>query len=255
MLDICGIKFYTDGALGSNGAALLEPYDDTKDFKGLMLLTENELFEKCKKGIEKGFSIATHYIGDAASRLVLNTYKKLFDLKIHQNYPPIRVEHIQMLKPEDLRLFENYQIISSVQPIHCLSDYNMAPKKIGERCSYSYRWKSLINAGSKVIAGSDLPIEYHNPLLGIDAFIKRKPKNADKSWYPEEIISPQEALEAYTKSPQEIFQNNNRGEVKVGNYADFTILDKDITLNQEIVKAKVLATICGGEVIYLDNQI
>jgi len=254
---ICGLKFYADGALGSRGAALLEPYSDANDSSGLLLIDEKEFEEKARKGIESGFHIAIHAIGDAAVRMVLNTYKNLVEKGVADNSSILRVEHAQIVHPDDLEIFGKYGIIASVQPIHCISDAKMAEARLGERCSYAYQWKSLLKSGAKLIAGSDFPIESHNPLTGIDAFVRRIPFNSNESWFEKEILSREEAIKAYTTTPHFITGNQDIiGKIKVGFDADIAILSQNLydCKEEDILNTNFIATFCNGKPSYLTQK-
>ncbi len=239
---IVGIKFFADGALGSHGAALLEPYSDKKNAKGLILLEKENFIKKAAQGIEAGFQIATHAIGDAAVRFVLDAYEIL-----RKEYPGaiLRIEHSQMIHPDDLLRYKKLNIIAPVQPVHCTSDAaTMAEPRLGlERCSYSYRWKSLIDNNIIMLGGSDFPIESHDPLTGIDAFINRIPAGMNEAWMPEEIIDITDALDAYTVNSHKLFPEK-RGSVQSGFDADFVILkNKNFNFGQN----EVTATYVAGE--------
>ncbi len=243
---VVGIKLYADGALGSRGAALLDDYSDEENQKGLLLLSDEELFEKAVTGLEKGFDIAIHSIGDAACRQVLQLYKRLFDEKKVGTNQELSIEHSQNIKPEDLHFFSDYPIIASVQPIHCTSDAPMALKRIGARCKNAYRWKSIISKGAKFCSGSDFPIESHSVLLGLDALSRRVPFNQNTAFYPEEIISIEEAIRSYTSE-----QDTNPFES--GKNADFVILNQNITNIplEKIKETEIVATVCNGNLVYL----
>jgi predicted amidohydrolase YtcJ len=236
-----GIKFFADGALGSHGAALLKPYSDKKDSKGLILLQKESFLKNASLGIEAGFQVATHAIGDAAVRFVLDAYEIL---RSKYSDAVLRIEHSQMIDPDDLLRFKELNIIAAVQPIHCISDAaTMAEPRLGlERCEYSYRWKSLISNGIMMLGGSDFPIESHNPLTGIDAFIHRKPIGSIDSWMPEEMINIDDALDTYTINNHKLFPEK-RGELLKGFDADFVVLKNN---SFEINTNKVLATYVAG---------
>jgi len=252
--NIIGVKFYADGALGSSGAALLEPYSDEPENSGLLLLSEAELIDKAGKAIDAGFDIAVHAIGDAANRLVLNAFKKLKETGRATRDTILRIEHAQMVHPMDVKIFSEQQIFAAIQPIHCLSDAVMARKRTGGRIDYSYPWQTLLSSGAIIAGGSDFPIESHNPLMGIDAFVNRIPFGEKTTWVGSERLNVEDALAAYTINAHQLSGNEQvRGKIEVGREADFTLLDKDITKvdKSEILEARVLATIINGQIKYI----
>ncbi len=252
--NVSGIKLYADGSLGSRTAAMIKSYTDDNDNKGMFLISNNELFKRAKLALEAGFDVAVHAIGDAANRMVLETYAHLFDNKIVDVNSILRLEHAQHIIPQDLQYFSKYPIVASVQPIHCISDVEtITEKRIGTRINYAYPWKSIIDNGGILISGSDFPIEDFNVLSGIDAFVNRRPKNSQNSWFSNESLTINEAIKAYTLNPQNIL-GNQRGEIKVNNDADLVILDKDVHKinNNEIKRTKIIATITAGKIV---NQV
>jgi predicted amidohydrolase YtcJ len=253
MIRICGMKLYADGALGSRSAALTEVYADDWNTSGIIVTPFDELYEQSKKALERGLGVAIHAIGSLGNRLVIQVFKKLFDDNIAKPTDILRMEHAQIINKEDLEVLKQYPIVASVQPIHCLSDAKMARKRLGARCSDSYRWRSLEALGTQVAGGSDFPIESHNPFLGIDAFVRRIPFGEKLSWYPEECLSRKSALESYTSTPRKITgMFEKRGELIPGKQADITILDRNLMTcsEEEIASAKVVAVVCAGKIVY-----
>lgn len=251
LFSINGVKYYADGALGSRGAALLEPYSDCPSVKGLLLTNFDKLCEQALRAIENGFQIAVHCIGDAANHIILQVFDKLS--KEINSKSQFRLEHCQIIQNDDLKYFKNNSIAASIQPIHCLSDAKMAERRVKERCADSYRWKSLKYAGATIIAGSDFPIESHNPLQGIDAMVNRIPFGENNSWYPDEIMSINDALNAYCINPKIVTNNSpDDNSFNFSNNADLTILDKNLSEidKKEILSAQVLATFCNGKLTY-----
>lgn len=245
---IAGLKFFADGALGSRGAAMIEPYADA-DHHGLILMDDQTLFEKAKLGIEAGFSIATHAIGDKANQLVMNAYERLRSEGIADEDTILRIEHTQIMQESDIERMQQFNIKSIPQSIHCISDANMAKARLGNRDSIAYPWKSLLKQGVKPAGSSDFPIESANPLLGIDAYCRRIPINEHDAWMPEEIISQEEALLSYTLWAHEASGlEYRRGELKIKFDADITILDTNIVQCPvtDIQQTKVLATYSAG---------
>lgn len=253
MFNIIGLKFYADGALGSRGAALFEPYFDKKDEKGLFLIEENVLYKKAKKGIEAGFDIAVHAIGDAAVNRVINVYEKLINDHIPREDTILRIEHFQNLKPEDIERTAKLGIKVTVQPMHCISDAKMARARLGGRCKNAYIWRSLVKAGIEISGGSDFPIESHAPLDGIDGFVRRIPVNEHISWFPEERLGRTEALEAYTINAHKLIKAAHlRGVLEKGRQADIVVLNNDIRRcrDEDIKNIKILAVFCNGKKVY-----
>ncbi len=252
MLRIAGVKFYADGAIGSRGAAMLEPYSDSKT-KGILFLKSIEFKKKMRVAIKKGFQIATHAIGDAANRLVLQTYEKLREEGFSPKENLFRIEHAQIVHPNDIEKFAKLSVFAAVQPIHFLSDAKMMINRIGIRANYAYPWKSLIQQNAILAGGSDFPIESQNPFLGIDGFINRIPFEEENSWFSEERISIDDALDAYTINAHKASNiAHKRGSIEVGKDADFTIIDNDFKDKKQssIINTKVIATIVNGKVVF-----
>jgi predicted amidohydrolase YtcJ len=250
---VCGLKYFADGALGSRGAALLEPYSDAPHTSGLFLLTEHDLYRKAKLGLEYQWDISTHAIGDAANRMVLNVYEKLRKEGIADSDTILRIEHAQIVHPDDVNRFAELKITAAVQPIHCVSDAPMARLRLGERCDYAYPWRSLRNSGIALAAGSDFPIESANPLLGIDAFIRRVPFGEDTGWYDKECLTRQEAIFAYTLWAHEAASMSyRRGIIQPKFDADIVIHSANIAHCpiEELTSTKVVAAYTAGIVRY-----
>jgi predicted amidohydrolase YtcJ len=248
-LAIVGVKYFADGALGSRGALLLEPYSDAPETLGLALLSVDELVERARPAIEVGFAVATHAIGDGANRLVLDAYELL-----RRDYPAalLRIEHAQIVHPDDLPRFGQLGVVAAVQSVHCTSDATMAERRLGrDRCQTAYRWRSLIDQGVPVIGGSDFPIESVDPATGLRAFVHRTPDGTtdpEAAWCPEEKITPAEALAAYTsQAPAGVPRGANRGTIHVGCDADLVVVEGDVFTPGE---GSVVATIVAGRLEY-----
>jgi len=212
-------------------------------------MDDRMLYEKAKEGIEAGFSIATHAIGDRANQLVMDAYEQLRMEGIADADTILRIEHTQIMKEEDIERMHHFDIKSIPQSIHCISDAMMAKARLGKRDSIAYPWRSLIDHGLKPAGSSDFPIESANPLLGIDAYCRRVPMNQDEAWMPEEIITQQEALLSYTRWAHEASGlEYRRGALSLKYDADITILDSDIVACsvEHIKNIKVLATYSAG---------
>ncbi len=226
-VNIIGLKFFMDGALGSRGAALSLAYKDQPNYKGLILINKFKLIEKVKKGIDRGFDIAIHAIGDKANKIALDIYENVYQMA-NINKVNLRIEHAQIVSETDLERFSKFGVLASVQPIHCISDASMAEKRLPPTLlKDSYRWKSFIDKGIKVIAGSDFPVESPDPLLGIYAFINRIPFDSQKPWFPKEKISIEEALKAYIITPRQIISQDIAIEpLKI---ADFIVVNNNFS--------------------------
>lgn len=247
-LQVAGIKFYADGALGSRGAAVLEQYSDAQTH-GLFLIDAETLYQKAKSGLDSGWQIATHAIGDAANRMVLDVYEQLRNEGYKKEDYILRIEHAQIVHPSDYARFNSLGVFAAVQPIHCISDATMAEQRLAERCSYSYPYNSLLKNGTIIGGGSDFPIESGNSIVGLDAFIRRIPFNGTDSWQSHEKISRREALRAYTTHAHYLSGNEyRRGLLDTKFDADFTVLDTNILecAEETIADAQILATYTAG---------
>jgi predicted amidohydrolase YtcJ len=242
-LEIVGVKYFADGALGSRGALLLEPYSDAPGALGLQLLDADRLEGLATEPVARGFAVATHAIGDAANRIVLDAYERL---RARHPAALLRIEHAQNVDPADLPRFASLGVIPAVQAIHCTSDAPMAEARLGdERCAHAYPWASLASLGVSLLGGSDFPIESADPLAGLRAFHFRRPDGAREPWHPEQAISRRAALDAYTAAaPLGVPGSLRRGRLLPGYDADLTILDGD-PFDES---TRVLMTVVGGAV-------
>lgn len=246
MFCIKGIKLYSDGALGSYGAALIEEYADKSNEYGLKLMDDESMYLKVEKAVVSGFDVAIHAIGDAAVNQVLDVYQK-----IRTNYPQnksnLRIEHSQIVKSESIQKFKELNVIASVQPIHFVSDSEMANKRLGEQrlINSAYLWKSFLNFGVLLIGGSDFPIESHNPFWGIDAYIKRQNKLPFSKELSKEILTKSEAFESYTINPYIALGVKNNGKITEGFVADLIITDE----TNEFEKIKIKCVIIDGKIV------
>lgn len=251
---ICrSFKYFADGALGSRGAALLEPYSDMPFTKGLLLESDDYWHEEAEWCMEKGFQMITHCIGDAANRRVLDVYASKLKEKNDKRW---RIEHAQVVHPDDMHKFADYRIIPCVQSTHGTSDQKWAIDRLGaDRIMHAYRLKDFIDLLGVLPNGSDFPIEYPNPLYGFYASISRQNLDGypEGGFQPSQKLSREEALKGMTiYAAYAQFEEGVKGSIAYGRYADFTLLDTDL-MNCEvsdIPKAKVLKTIIGGEVVY-----
>ena len=250
-LTINSVKIAADGALGSRGAAMIDDYSDMPGHKGLILLSEERMQYLMRAAMNAGFQVNTHAIGDAANKLVLDSYEQLIaetgttDLR-H------RVEHAQILRYEDIVRFAELGVIPSMQATHATSDKNMAVDRIGDvRIQGAYAWRKLIDAGALIANGSDFPVESPNPFFGLHASITRQDKNNDPvgGWYPEERMTPAEAFASFTlDAAYSGFQEDWLGSLTPGKKADFIVLDRDIFRipSSEIWQAQAVETWVNG---------
>jgi predicted amidohydrolase YtcJ len=259
-LVVRSIKLYIDGALGSRGAALLAPYSDSPASSGLLVNREDELYRLLVGALRKGIQIETHAIGDRGNRLMLDLYERAFAAVPvpHRAVaePRWRIEHAQVLHPDDIPQFAKLGVIASMQPSHAISDLYFAPSRLGpERVAGAYAWRSVLDAGAIIAGGSDAPVERGEPMIEFYAAAERRALDgfADNNWHREQRVTRAEALKMVTLWPAyAAFQEKERGSIEVGKLADLTVLSADIMQipAPEILKSKVVMTIIGGEVAY-----
>lgn len=253
-LTVRSVKQQIDGALGSHGAWLLEPYEDLPTSTGLVLEPVEQIERVARIAIRFGFQVNTHAIGDRANREVLNLYERVF--KDHPEATDLRwrIEHAQHVHPDDVPRFARLGVIASMQGIHCTSDGPWVPKRLGEERARteSYLWRSLIDAGATVINGTDVPVEDINPIASFYASVTRRMANGER-FYPEQRMTREEALKSYTiNNAYAAFEENLKGSITPGKFADIVVLSNDIMTvpEDEIPTAEVVYTIVGGEIRY-----
>ncbi|MCX7879781.1 MAG: amidohydrolase family protein [Ignavibacteria bacterium] len=247
--ELVGIKLYMDGALGSYGALLVEPYEDKQTHLGLQLLSEKELAEKIKYASEHNLGVAIHSIGDKSTNIILNVYKNYLN-EGNSSPPFFRIEHSQVVNFDDLELYKELNVVASVQPIHFLSDYYMARNRLGNRTIRAYLWKSFLGRGVTLISGSDFPIENPNPLRGIDAFVNRAKYDTNK-YYSNEALRIGEAISSYNYYPC-LSINESPHKLEPGCIANITVLDRDLfsISPAEILETNVIATVSLGKIVF-----
>jgi len=252
---IRAIKLSADGALGSRGAALLEPYSDDPGNTGLITTPMERVKSVAVRALRAGFQLNVHAIGDRANRLVLDQFEAaLQEVPVADHR--FRIEHAQILHHQDIPRFAQLDVIPSMQGSHQTSDMYWVPNRLGwARAVGAYAWRSLLNTGVVIPNGSDLPVEASNPLISFHSFITRE--DADNfppgGWFPEQRTTRQEALWSMTLWPAyAAFMENESGTLTAGKYADFVVLDRDImtVAPEEILKASVVMTVLGGRVVY-----
>jgi predicted amidohydrolase YtcJ len=256
------VKLYIDGALGSRGAALLEPYADYAS-SGLLLNTEETLRPVLVGALRRGIQIETHAIGDRGNRIMLDLYEQALaqvpaaERKITD--PRWRIEHAQILNPTDIPRFAKLKVIASMQPSHAIGDLYFAPKRLGSaRLVGAYAWQALLQTGAILAAGSDAPVERGEPMIEFYAAVARRSLDgfANDDWHLEQRMTREQALRAMTwGAAYAAFEEKDRGSIEVGKQADFTVLSADIMQipEPEILKTQCVMTIVGGEVVYSAN--
>ncbi|MCW8985210.1 MAG: amidohydrolase [Thermoanaerobaculales bacterium] len=256
-LTVGGIKRYADGALGSHGAWLLEPYSDLPDSIGLNVMTPEELRESAHLAAEYGLQLCTHAIGDRANRVTLDIYEETISSRADGRELRWRVEHAQHLDPQDMPRFAELGVIAAMQPIHCTSDGPWVPVRLGDDRARegAYVWRDLLDSGAVIASGTDAPVEPVDPLASYYAAVTRRlPDGTD--FYPAQRMSREEALRARTlDAAYAAFEEDIKGSLQPGKLADITVLSKDIleVPAEEILSTRVLYTIVGGEVRYRAN--
>ncbi|WP_321392662.1 amidohydrolase [Emcibacter sp.] len=253
------IKLYSDGALGSRGAALLADYSDHHS-KGLLLTDHDRIMPILIQALKKGIQIETHAIGDRANRLVLDWYEEAFSKvppeqrKIKE--PRWRIEHAQNIHPDDQQRFVDLGVIPSMQASHAIGDLHFAPDRLGpERLKYAYPWKDMIKKGAIIPGGSDAPVEIGDPRIEFYAAVIRKDLNGYQAegWHPEQALSRVEALKMLTIWPAiAAFQEDVRGSIEVGKLADLTVLTKDLMTEPEenLMSSSTVMTIVAGTIVF-----
>lgn len=253
------IKLMIDGALGSKGAALLEPYHD-HDGTGLLRHTEQELMPLLIKALRNGIQIETHAIGDRANRVILDWYEKAFKAipasqrKVRE--PRWRVEHAQILNPRDIPRFAKLGVIPSMQPSHAITDLHFAPSRLGiDRLRGAYAWKSLIHSKSIIAGGSDAPVEKGDPVIEFYAATVRKDLKGyhGEGWHREQRVSREDALKMFTLwAAHAAFEEKLRGTIETGKLADLTVFERDLMRipDDDLPKNRCLMTVIGGEVVF-----
>lgn len=249
------IKLYADGALGSRGAALLDPYSDDPNNNGLLVSPPEHIAEVAVEALRNGFQVATHAIGDRGNRVVLDAYESAF-AEVPRADHRFRVEHAQILNPQDIPRFAELDVIPSMQAVHQTSDMYWAGNRLGVGRLYgAYAWRSLLDTGVPVPNGSDFPVERVNPLYSFHAAVSRQDDDnyPPGGWYPDQRMTREEALKSITLWPAWAgFQEEVLGSLTPGKYADFVVLDRDIMqiAPEDILGTRVLATYLGGRAVY-----
>ncbi len=255
-LTVRTIKLFADGALGSRGAAMLEPYSDAPQTKGVVTTPEEKIYDVTRRALERGFQVATHAIGDAANRFTLDAYERALKEVPAAKDARLRVEHAQVLAPADIPRFARLGVIASMQPPHATSDMTWAEKRVGpERIRGAYAWRSVLKTGAHLPLSSDFPGESLDPFYGMYAAVTRQDPQGHPvdGWLPEQRLTINEALRGYTvEAAYAGFEENDKGTIATGKLADFTLVAQDITkaVPRELLNARVIATYVGGKQVF-----
>ena len=243
-LTVRSVKIYADGALGSRGAKLLEPYSDAPETTGLIVETEDFYDHVCEKAYNAGYQVCCHAIGDGGVRMILNEYAKFLN---GPNDLRWRVEHSQVVDHQDFALYKEYSIIPSIQATHCTSDMPWAEDRLGsERVQNAYAYKTLLDQNGWLINGTDFPIEHVSPIKTFYSSVARKHLTDNK-------LSREEALKSMTVwAAKGYFAEDRKGSIEIGKEADFVILSDDIMTieDEKIPEVKVVNTFINGEMVY-----
>ncbi len=253
-LTVGGIKRWVDGALGSHGAWLLEPYTDLPESTGLNIVTPDELRESARLAAEHGLQLCSHAIGDRANRVTLDVYQETIDSLPNGKDLRWRVEHAQHLHPDDIPRFEELGVIAAMQAIHCTSDGPWVPQRLGEERARTgaYVWRSLLDAGAVIAGGTDAPVEPVDPIPDYHAAVTRQLPDGS-FFFPEQDMTREEALRSRTlDAAYSAFEEDIKGSLEIGKLADVTVLSKNVLEipADEIPDTRVLYTIVGGQVRY-----
>ena len=256
-LNVRALKMYVDGALGSRGAALIMPYSDDPENRGLTLTPGENLRTAAQECVARGFQMCVHAIGDRANAIALTVYENTFNENgVNGAQLRFRIEHAQVIDAADVYRFRRYGIIPSMQPTHCTSDMPWATARLGaERVQMAYAWRTLLREGNEIPAGSDSPVESPNPLLGFYAAVTRQDPEGkpEGGWVPEQRMTRGEALRAFTLwGARAAFQEKLKGSIEEGKWADIVVLSDDIMTiaPDKIPTTRVELTMVGGEIAY-----
>jgi predicted amidohydrolase YtcJ len=254
-LRMVGVKLYADGALGSRGAWLKQPYKDKPDQRGLPFHSEAEIKNLMSRAAMDNFQVAVHAIGDAANAQILGAIEELSDT--YKGDRRWRIEHAQIVDPADLPRFARHGTIASMQPTHETSDWKMAQARMGmERLGGAYAWRTMLANGVPLAFGSDYPVESPNPFPGLAAAVSREDAQGQPpgGWMPEQRLTLQQALAAFTRTAAYAgFAEDRLGSLEPGHYADFLFLDRDIFAGatpQQIRDTRVVETWMNGERVW-----
>jgi predicted amidohydrolase YtcJ len=253
-LTVGPVKIFVDGSLGSETAAMLDPFEGSAGNRGILTVPEAEIAAAVERAARNGIACAIHAIGDRANRVVLDAFgasRGVWEpLGLRQ-----RIEHAQVLHPDELPRFAALGVIASVQPIHSTQDMDLVDRLWGLRGRYAYAFRSLLESGAHVAFGSDAPVETPDPLAGLYAAVTRRRADGrpEGGWYPQERISIDSAIRAYTTGAAYAAGWESRsGSLTPGKYADFVVLSQDILAPpaEAILETRVTCTVIDGTVVF-----
>ncbi len=257
-LHIGSVKVFMDGALGPRTAAMLQPYLNEPENRGVLNIDGEQLFEIGRHAADVGLGMTVHAIGDRANHEALNAYEQLRAYERNKGLPALRhrIEHVQVLHPDDATRLAKLNVIASMQPIHITSDMLMADTYWGQRCAQAYAWRTQLEAGAHLAFGSDAPVESPNPFWGIHAAVTRRRRDGwppPDGWYPEQRLTVQEAIEGFTTgAAYAAYRENRVGKLSKGYLADLIVLEKDpfICNPEEMKYMQSSATMVGGDWVW-----
>ncbi len=251
-----GVKIYADGTLGSQTASMLEPFEGQPDNRGIAIHNAAALRELVGRAVAAGLWPTVHAIGDRANREVLEAFAAHREAARRAGVR-FRLEHVQLLHPDDLPRLAQLGVVASMQPIHCTSDRDIADRYWGARSRTAYAWRSLRQRGTVLAFGSDAPVETLDPWQGLYAAVtRRRPDDPRPAWHPQETLTVEEALRAYTLGPAYASgEEVSRGTLAPGRLADFIVIDRDVLVEAAadpaaLLETRVLATVIGGTPVH-----
>ncbi len=254
------IKLFIDGAMGSRGGLLFEPYSDDPGNKGLLLIKPEVLEATTTEALRHGWQVATHAIGDRGNALVLDAYEAAHQAVPGAKDPRLRIEHAQVVRKSDVPRFLALGAIASMQPSHAIDDKRWADARLGpDRVKGAYAWRWFLDAGVPLAFGSDVPVEVVNPFYGIYAALTRQDEHGRPpgGWHPDQRMSLDETLRAFTAgSAFAAFAEDRLGVLKPGMRADLTVVDRDMfqVAPRDVLKTNVVMTVIEGEVVYEEER-
>ena len=255
MYALRAVKLYSDGALGSRGAALIKPYSDDAHSHGLLFFKSGQMDTMMTKAMRRGYQVNVHAIGDAGNKQILDIYQKEVSAT-KSSAQRHRIEHAQVVQPGDIPRFKSIGIIPSMQPTHATSDKNMAETRVGpERIKGAYAWRTFLHQGSRIACGSDFPVEAPNPFFGLHAAVTRQDAQGQPvaGWYPNQAMSLKEAFRCFTLDAAYAgHREDSLGSLEAGKLADFIVIDQDLFKmpTYDIHKTGVLETWVAGKQVF-----